>query len=553
MSFDVSSFELGPALLQWLAVVAVCAVVATIVGFGIALLGGGTRGAAYFADALRRGVVDLTRLSWQRIAALATLTVREAFRKKTLYIFAVFILLFMFAGWFLQGQDLDKPAKPYVSFVLTSIRWILIPVAILLACWGLPADIKDRSLHTVVTKPVRRSEIVIGRILGYSVVTSLVLAIMSVVGYVWIQRAVPPRAQGQLISRVPVYGDMTILDRNGEPGGGVNVGDIWEFRGYIEGNTRARGVYQFENLNVDELKENDQLKLEYKFEAFRTHKGQIGEGIHFRLTLVDEDKGLRVPYPARGDLEIQEFAGETIERDAKPVIEIPRQLTYLQAADDESSRPRETTVDLFDDLMADGNLVVEVSCEDSGQYLGMAQPDLFIRMPDNSFATGYFKSMAGIWLMLVLVIMIGTTASTFLKGPVATLLTFGLVVMGQGLRVFMGTLLVQYREEGQVTGGGALESAYRLATQMNVQSPLPEGPATTLIKWIDTRVFDGLTLLQNVIPDFNYFNMTPYVANGFDVPWNAALLPSTATVLAYVIPCIVIGYFSLQLRELEAK
>jgi len=136
---------------------------------------------------------------------------------------------------------------------------------------------------------------------------------------------------------------------------------------------------------------------------------------------------------------------------------------------------------------------------------------------------------------------------------VATLLTFGLVVMGQGLRVFMGTLLEQYQEEGQVTGGGALESAYRLATQMNVQSPLPEGPATTLIKWIDTRVFDGLTLLQNVIPDFNYFNMTPYVANGFDVPWGAAMLPSIASVLAYVIPCIVIGYFSLQLRELEAK
>ena len=99
----------------------------------------------------------------------------------------------------------DVPAKPYVSFVLTVVQWILIPVALLLACWGLPADIKDRSLHTVVTKPVRRSEIVIGRMLGYGMMTTLVLVIVALFGYVWIRRVVPERSQAQLISRVPVF------------------------------------------------------------------------------------------------------------------------------------------------------------------------------------------------------------------------------------------------------------------------------------------------------------------------------------------------------------
>jgi hypothetical protein len=56
-----------------------------------------------------------------------------------------------------------------------------------------------------------------------------------------------------------------------------------------------------------------------------------------------------------------------------------------------------------------------------------------------------------------------------------------------------------------------------------------------------------------VIPDFTYFDMTPYVANGFDVPWDASLLPSILTTIGFLIPCIILGYFSLQVRELEAK
>ena len=63
-------------------------------------------------------------------------------------------------------------------------------------------------------------------------------------------------------------------------------------------------------------------------------------------------------------------------------------------------------------------------------------------------------------------------------------------------------------------------------------------------------------MLHYVIPNFNYYDSTKYVANGFDVPWNtidAALLPGIATTVGYLIPCIVLGYFSLQVRELEAK
>lgn len=563
MSFDVEKYDLPQALLHWVVVLLLSAAVALFVGLVISFLVMGARGPAVVLQTVKRGFVDLTRMSGRRIWALAILAFKESFARRVLYVLGVFAVLFMAANLFLRTPAADVPAKPYVSFVLMAVKWLLIPVALLLACWGLPADIKDRSLHTVVTKPVRRSEVVVGRMLGYSLVTTLVMFIVAPLGWIWIQRVVPERSQAQLTSRVPIFSDeFHFIDRNGvQQEQGLNVGDIWTYRSYIEGQTQSRAVWTFSGLNPGSFGD-DGLDLEYQFEAFRSHKGNVeeGEGVRFRLMLVNDEKDLRVPFPQRGaGQEIREFAGETVrgsgegdvESDRQAVLSIPREL----AADIGGGELGEK-VDLYDDLINDGTLTVEVSCEDSGQYLGAAQADLFVRLPDRPFASGYFKAMLGIWLMSLLVIMIGTTASCFLKGPVATLVTFGFVILGSPLRSYMEEQLTELNEKGEVMGGGMLESAYRLFTQMNVQSELPDNATTQIIEWLDERIFNALAIVENIVPNFKHFDMAPYVANGFDVPFTgagAAVLPSILTVLGYFVPLVVLGYFSLQLRELEAK
>ena len=56
-----------------------------------------------------------------------------------------------------------------------------------------------------------------------------------------------------------------------------------------------------------------------------------------------------------------------------------------------------------------------------------------------------------------------------------------------------------------------------------------------------------------MIPDLTTFSMSEWVAKGFDVPWDGVMLPSLAVTVAYAIPCLLLGYFSLSLRELESK
>jgi len=70
---------------------------------------------------------------------------------------------------------------------------------------------------------------------------------------------------------------------------------------------------------------------------------------------------------------------------------------------------------------------------------------------------------------------------------------------------------------------------------------------------IDGVFLRAVWLIRYVIPDFGVFNLSEYVANGFDVGWSAGLLPAIAVTLAFLLPCVLLGYYSLRFRELESK
>jgi hypothetical protein len=563
MSFDAPNFD----FLMSLGIFALVMLGFFVLVIGLSMLGSfmtyGTGGFGVVMQNFQRALIDFFSISPKRIGAIADLTIKESIRKKTLLVFVIFAILFMFAGWFIGGTT-DRPdlqVRVLVSFVLKTISWLVLIVIPLLACWGLPTDIKIRSLHTVITKPVRRNEVYLGRLLGYSAVGTGVLAIMGLVGYIWIVRQTPTAAQKELISRVPVYGLMNFTDRFGREGTGINVGYEWDFRSYIEGGTKSKTIYLFDGLSSDSLKSNYSarkakydkalqanaesapsepgvLNLEYNFEAFRAYKGTLDKRLSARLILVNpDDEKVRVPLPV---FEVKEFSRFNEEK----LIAVPEEITYR---DEESQQLK--TANLFTDIMPKGNLKVEVECLDPGQYLGMARPDLFIRMPDKYFATSYFKSIFGIWLQLTLMIMLAVTASCFVKGPVATLLTFSLVLVGM---TPLSTMMFQMLQ-GQIEGGGPAEAIYRMWAHMNPSVEIQAGAFSYFLKIIDGIALGFLAVAFFIVPGFVNFRMVEYTANGFDVPWMSSLLPAIAITLGYVIPCLVIGYCSLTLREMEAK
>jgi hypothetical protein len=302
MDFDIRPYNLTGAATSWMMLVGILTLISVGLSFVLSLARNGGSGVAIFTRGLGSYLGDLFSLSPGRIYALTKLTLLEAVRRKALLVFVVFAILLMFAGWFLTDTN-SRPelqVSIHVTFLLTAIAWLILPAVIFLSCWALPEDIRIRSLHTVVTKPARRLEIVIGRMAGMGIVACLVLVVMGVIGAVWIYRKLPENSRSQLTCRVPVFGQLYFFDSDGQPAAtGINVGDTWMYRSHIAGNSRARAVWMFRDVDEssivtetvgtgDEAKTVEGLKLECRFEAFRTVKGSeksVLQGVQAQYTL----------------------------------------------------------------------------------------------------------------------------------------------------------------------------------------------------------------------------------------------------------------------------
>ena len=539
MPFDPKAYDVMSALLLWLAVCGGGLVLIVGISSLLMLIRRGKAGVKGVFRQLFEVADEILLFSPRRVGALARLTFREAVRRRTLLVFVVFAVLFMFGGWFMGDTGttrIDLQIRNHVAFALRTTSWLMLPVALLLSCWGIPEDIKARSLHTVVTKPVHRGEIVLGRMLGFIGVGTVVVGIMGIVGYVWVVRQIPKQDRAKADESRPHLRQAELSGsqrqsgaHGGQRGGRVAISQLC--RGGDQGarhlglrGNRRRGSQKGRQAPAGVFVRG----VSHPQGIFRSNRL-----LQVRIRKSGIEGACRIPprFP------INEF-GET-------VTEISPDGGSAAGA---SGQP---AANLFADIIAKsgGKLRVEVQCVDSGQYLGMARPDLFIRMRDRSFFSGYAKSIVGIWLMMILVTVLGVTASCFVKGPVATLATFSLIIVGAWFREFMERIT-----SFEFTAGGPIESCIRMVRQMNLVTPLEDNFLTKAIRGIDDAVIYGLWAAQHIIPDFGHFSrLSQYAPNGFDVDWQAGMLPVICVTLGYLLPCVVIGYFSLKLRELESK
>ena len=181
------------ASLHWLLIVGGLAVLLTLGGLLVVALQRGP-GAAFsrLAGLLVSGAQDLFRLSPRRVWALSWLAVKESIRRRVVVAFAVFVVVLLFAGWFLDPSS-SHPGRLYLDVVLSATSYLVLLLALFLSALSLPNDIRNRTLHTVVTKPVRPSEIVLGRILGFSIVGTVLLGAMCLLSYGFVVRGLSHR------------------------------------------------------------------------------------------------------------------------------------------------------------------------------------------------------------------------------------------------------------------------------------------------------------------------------------------------------------------------
>jgi hypothetical protein len=329
----------------------------------------------------------------------------------------------------------------------------------------------------------------------------------------------PP--QDQFMARVPEYAaDLRFKDRAGRGAQrGISVGSESKYRSFIDGGTLAAAIWTFDNITPERYP--DGLPIEMIIRVFRSYKGDIEKGILGSLVLKNPVTG------RTSQIETFEAKDQQIDR-----RDIPRKLT------DPAGEP----IDLFDDLVANGEIEVHLQCLDMDQFFGVARPDMYLRARDASFAMNFVKSYVSIWAQMLLVTSFGVMFSTFLSGAVAMMASLSALVLGFFTSFMYGLAT------GTVEGGGPVEASVRLVTQFNVTSELEPGLTRNVVQAMDSIFLFLMKLVTYLLPDFSRFSDVDYVAHGFNIPSNLLGMQVTSA-LGYVIALTIIGYFFLRTRE----
>ena len=179
---------LPPSLLLFLLVALGICLMAVIGGFLLASLRNGPREAGRIvARVIGSAWADLKQLSMRRVLAMARLAFKESIRRYVLIVFVVFMVLLSFGAWYLDVKS-DNPAALYISVVLKATNFLTVLLAIFLSAFSLPTDIKNKTIYTIVTKPVRPWEVIFGRILGFGSILTLILAGMCLFSFIFVKR-----------------------------------------------------------------------------------------------------------------------------------------------------------------------------------------------------------------------------------------------------------------------------------------------------------------------------------------------------------------------------
>lgn len=567
-----------------------------IVGYLIAaarrgLLAGGDFTYRTVAD----GFGELIQSSPRRVWAIARLAMKEAWRRRVIIALAVFAIFLLFASWFLR-TDMQHPARLYMSVVLFAMTLLVLGVSVLLGSFSLPADFKSKTIYTVVTKPVRAGEIVLGRIIGFTIIATALLAIMGLASYVFVVRQLYHvhqvdveslvnvkdssgklvRRQGRTVPDPRVGHDHDVeIDENGtgmarvqfdhthdvtEKGGDILVsGPI----GYVRARSPHYGKLRFIDRSGADKDKGISVGNEWAYRSFidgntpataiwvfdnlsekSAFKNDAGEEylpLSLMVRVFRTHKG-RIGRPLAGTIQFRNPETK-LASDPLPFDALDQQVAEFDIKRKLTS-PTGQEIDLFDDLVDDkGRLEVLVKCLEGGQYFGFAQADCYVRLPDGNPIASYVKVLASIWVQAVIVIAVGVTISTLVSGPIALLFTLGFIILGFYRPFFLKVAT------GTNYGGGPAESIVRIANQANEVTKLEASPLTTIVTNVDyflLRPF--MWCVAQVLPDFNSLSTADYAAEGYNVPWDR-VAQDLATGLGFVVGLTLLGFFLLRTRE----
>ncbi|MHC4633492.1 MAG: hypothetical protein ACYS9C_19775 [Planctomycetota bacterium] len=119
------------------------------------------------------------------IWAVATNTIKQALRMKIAAVFIILLIVLLpVMGLSMTGDGtLKGRLQTFVSYSLSLTNLLLCLLTIIVSIYTLTNDIKQRQIYSVITKPIRRYQLLLGKLLGVVLLSTALLALFSVIIY----------------------------------------------------------------------------------------------------------------------------------------------------------------------------------------------------------------------------------------------------------------------------------------------------------------------------------------------------------------------------------
>jgi hypothetical protein len=497
-------------------------------------------------------------------------------------------LIFLFAGYFVPYKE-ENQIRNYVVVIFWPLTFVFLILATLLGSFSIPRDVTKQTIHTIVTKPVERYEIVLGRFLGNGLLLTAALFVLTGLSLLYFIRGVTAEAKAESgKARIPIEPERLTFSGTGKEDRGESVGREWDYRSYIRGKPpryaampKQFAIWWFGNLPASLADRSEPIQFEYTFDIYRTSKAEKGgEGVLCTLTFADgrlnvaevedrvekarkkrkvlqetafqkglDDKEIDRRREQVEDQLIQEF--KVYEASALQVVnyhtgavKVPASLFRLasEGSQGEKGRPGGS-----DPSAAQLKVFLSVGEDPNSreQMLGVAKRDLYLLAGTLSFEQNFLKCALGLWLLVLLVLGVAIACSTYLSGIISLLCTAFLLGAGVVWRGYILELL-----EGRSDVGGPFQAAWRVFSRVPSATPMDQTPVATIGLGFDSAYRWLLRFLSKVFPDVQRFDLTEYVSSGFNISWAQVLfLDNLVPLVAYLLPWAILAYYLMESRE----
>ncbi len=158
------------------------------------------------------GASDLMRFSLKRAWAISGVCFAESIRKRVLWITPLAIVGVIGITQFQKAPDEQDAVRQSLKICLFATALVVMLTSIILACTNLPKEIESRVIYTIVTKPITRLEVILGKVIGFARVALAMILIMGL--FTWGYMRVSAHQKRQQIAYRLQEGDVSDTERD---------------------------------------------------------------------------------------------------------------------------------------------------------------------------------------------------------------------------------------------------------------------------------------------------------------------------------------------------